>query len=490
VWTRDALRDLIETRLKGFRLICVTNREPYIHVRTSDGVRCIDPVSGVVSALDPALRATGGTWIAHGSGSADRETSDSFGLLRVPPEDPRYLLRRIWLNEREETGYYYGFSNEGLWPLCHIAYQRPVFERNDWEQYRAVNARFADAVVEEAGGARALVFIHDYHFALLPKLVKDRLPGAVVFQFWHIPWPNPEAFRILPWAHELLEGLLGNDLLSFHIQHHCNNFIDTVDREIESRIDRERFTVTLRGSPTLIRPQPIGVDFEEISRLAAAPEVAARADALRREVAPPGARILVGIDRLDYTKGIPERLRAFDRLLRLRPEHAGRVVLLQIGVPTRSRLGAYRRLEEEVDGLVAAINARHGTRSWTPVRYSKESRDRDELLPYYRAADVCLVTSLHDGMNLVAKEFVAARTDHRGVLLLSRFTGSARELDRALLVNPFAVDELADAFHVALAMPPDEQESRLRRLRDSVREENVFKWVAKLLSAAARLEPA
>jgi trehalose 6-phosphate synthase len=489
VWTRDVLHEMIETRLKGFRLLCVSNREPFIHVRSPDGIRCTDPASGVVSALDPALRATGGTWIAHGSGSADRETADARGRLRVPPGDDRYLLRRVWLSREEERGYYEGFSNEGLWPLCHIAYQRPRFERSDWDHYRAVNARFADAVVEEAGSDRALVFIHDYHFALLPRMVKDRLPGAIVFQFWHIPWPNPEAFRILPWKQEVLEGLLGNDLLAFHIQHHCNNFIDTVDREIESRIDRERFTVTLRGSPTLIRPQPIGVDFDEIDRQASAPDVARRAAAFRRELRIGERKLLLGIDRLDYTKGIPERLRAYDRLLSLRPEHAGRVVLVQLGVPSRSGIPAYRRLEEEVDRLVAEINARHGHRSWTPVHLLKEGRDRRELLPLYRAADVCLVTSLHDGMNLVAKEFVAARNDGRGVLVLSRFTGSARELGQAVLVNPYAVDELADALHAALEMPVPEQASRLLRLRETVREANVFKWIGKLLAVAARLEP-
>jgi len=319
-------------------------------------------------------------------------------------------------------------------------------------------------------------------------MVKDRLPGAVVFQFWHIPWPNPEAFRILPWKQEILEGLLGNDLLSFHIQNHCNNFIDTVDRELESRIDRERFTITLRGSPTLVRPQPVGVDFEDISLHASSPEIGERAEAFRAERGLQGVRILLGIDRLDYTKGIPERLRAFDRLLLLHPEHAAKVSLVQLGVPSRSTLPAYRRLEEEVEGLVASINARHGTRSWTPIHFLKEGRARGELLPLFRAADVCLVTSLHDGMNLVAMEFVASRPDLRGVLVLSRFTGAARQLTQAVLVNPYAVDELADALHASLAMPPDEQEARLRRLRETVREENVFKWVAKLLAAAVRLE--
>ena len=489
MWNSDSLHELVETRLKGFRLICVSNREPYIHVRGPSGPRCIEPASGVVSALDPVMRATGGVWIAHGSGSADRETSDARGRLKVPPGEGLYTLRRLWLTPEEERGYYYGFANEGLWPLCHIAYQRPVFEQDHFDHYAAVNARFADAVVEEAGDERALVFVNDYHYALLPKMVKERLPSAVVFQFWHIPWPNPEAFRILPWKTQILEGLLANDLLSFHIQYHCNNFMETVDRELECRIDREKFTVFYKGSPTLIRPRPIGVDFERLDAECASPEADEVLREFRREHRLDGVQVLLGVDRLDYTKGIPERLHAFDRLLTRHPERRGRVSLVQVGVPTRSTLPAYGRLEAEVDGLIREINHRHGGSSWTPVVYYKENLERRRLLPLFRLADLCLVTSLHDGMNLVAKEFVACRRDERGVLVLSPFTGAARELDAAVRANPYAVDELAEVLHRSLDMPEEEQTVRMRKLRESVREDNVFAWVGRLLEAAARLEP-
>ncbi|HXX92009.1 MAG TPA: trehalose-6-phosphate synthase [Planctomycetota bacterium] len=488
MWTRDDLKRLVAERLGEFRLICVGNREPYMHVHSPTGIRCLEPVSGVVSALDPVMRAAGGTWIAHGSGDADRETADVNGRLGVPPGADRYTLRRVWLSREEERGYYYGFANGALWPLCHIAYRPPVFERADWAAYRTVNRRFAEAVREEAGGTRALVFIQDYHFALLPRMVKDLLPNSVVFQFWHIPWPNPEVFGICPWKKEILEGLLGNDLLSFHIQYHCNNFMETVDRELESRIDREQFSVNIQGSPTLIRPQPIGIDFDLISEQAGLAATEPRMSAIRNRYGLGDARILLGVDRLDYTKGILEKIRALDRLLELHPEHVERVVLLQVGVPSRTALPAYRHFEAEVDSLVAAVNRRHRTSTWIPIVFVKENHSRTDLLPLYRMADVCMVTSVHDGMNLVAKEFVAARGDLAGVLLLSPFTGASRELTPAVLANPYATDDLAEAIQASLAMPPAEQASRMERMRESTREHNVFEWVGGLLEQALRLE--
>jgi trehalose 6-phosphate synthase len=488
VWTRELLYRLVAEQLRDFHLICIANREPYMHVATPGGIRCQAPASGVVTALDPVMRATGGTWIAHGSGSADRETADAFGRLRVPCAFPRYTLRRVWLTAEQEGGYYYGFANEGLWPLCHIAYRRPRFDEQAWKQYAAVNEKFADAVVEELNGHRPLVFIQDYHFALLPKLVKQRLPNAVVFQFWHIPWPNPEVFRICPWKQEILEGLLGNDLLAFHTQFHCNNFLDTIDRELESRVDRERFSVTLRGSDTLVRPHPISIDFESVSEQASSAETAARVEALRRDLGLGDRRVILGVDRLDYTKGIPERVRAYDRFLERHPAERGRVVLLQLGMPSRSSIPAYQEFQEEVERQIEDVNRRHGTPDWTPVRFLKDHHEHPDLYAYYRLADVCLVTSLHDGMNLVAKEFVSSRTDRRGVLVLSEFTGAARELTHAFLVNPYAVDAVAEALRAALALPPAEQAARMDRMRQAIQEQNVYKWVGKLLQQAARLE--
>jgi trehalose 6-phosphate synthase len=489
VWTRELLFRLVAQRLQDFHLICIANREPYSHVFTPDGIRCTEPASGVVTALDPIMQVTGGTWIAHGNGPADRATTDGRGRLRVPEGDERYTLRRIWLTDEEENGYYYRFSNEALWPLCHIVYRQPVFDEDAWRKYVAVNEKFADAVVEEVNGAKPLIFVQDYHFALLSKLVKQRLPGAIVLQFWHIPWPNPEVFRICPWKTDLLEGLLGNDLLAFHTQLHCNNFLDTVEQEIESRVDRERFHVTLRGSTTLVRPHPISIDFEKVSDAASSPKIASKVESLRQEYGLGDRKVILGVDRLDYTKGIPERLRALDRLFQRHPEHCGKVVFFQLGMPSRSSIRAYAEFEREVEREVARLNRIHGTDTWRPAVLLKDHHAHRTLYAWYRLADVCLVTALHDGMNLVAKEFVAARSDLQGTIVLSEFTGAARELTSAILVNPFAVDATAEALHAALMMPPADQAARMERLRLAVREQNVYRWVGGLLQQAVRLDP-
>ncbi len=483
-WTRDRLAALLKERLSGLRVVVVANREPYVHTRAGDELAWTRPASGLVTALDPIMRATGGTWIAHGSGSGDRESADAQGRLSVPPGRSLYTLRRIWLTPEEEAGYYYGFANRALWPLCHIAYTRPVFDAADWEQYSRVNRRFADAVLEEIHGAPAVVLVQDYHFALLPRIVKTERPDAIISHFWHIPWPHREAFQICPWQHEILDGLLGSDLLGFHVQLHCNNFIDTVDRLIESRADYEQFSVTRAGHETKVRPFPISIDME------AAANGGSRTDAaeIRRALGVGADQLLaIGVDRIDYTKGIPQRLRAVDRLLETRPEWRHRFVFVQLGAPSRVEIREYRALNDEIDELAAQINARHGSGGWSPIRLVRGQHTSDEVFAAYRAADVCIVSSLHDGMNIVAKEFVAARDDNRGVLILSPFTGAARELHDAILVNPYAIDAFADALHMALTMDPAEQERRMRRLRAHIAEHNIFRWAGLLLSETCRL---
>jgi len=485
-WTRARLEEVARSRLAGVKLIVVANREPFVHIWEGDALRCLRPASGLTTALDPVMRACGGTWVGHGSGSADRAVADERGRVAVPPEQPAYTLRRVWLTPDEEQGYYYGFSNGGLWPLCHVVYTRPHFDPQDWACYRAVNQKFADAVLEEAANGPAVVFVQDYHFALLPRLLKNARPDLVVLHFWHIPWPNREVFRICPWQDEILDGLLGNDLLSFHIQYHCNNFLDTVDRALEARVDMDRFTVTRHGKTTRVLPQPISIDPELVA--AQAPADAARAEsALRERLGVGDCPLLVGVDRADYTKGIPERLRAVDRLLTLHPDWQGRFHFVQVAAPTRGHIPAYGQFAAELEALAAAINQRHSTATWQPIIYLREHYGPEQVFALYRLAAGCVVSSLHDGMNLVAKEFVAARTDERGVLVLSRFTGAARELTEALLVNPYAVAELADAYRRALTMPPAEQEQRMRRLRQQVTEHNIYRWGGLLLSEAGKL---
>jgi len=487
-WTADRLAIHIRSRLGDGRLFVVSNREPYMHTRRGKFLEVSVPPSGLVTALEPVLCACDGTWIAHGSGDADMETIDHHNRLRVPPEDPQYTLRRVWLTKEEEEGYYYGFANEGLWPLCHIAHTRPIFRANDWQHYQAVNNKFADALLEEMEGTiNPVVLVQDYHFALLPRLIKQRRRDARVAIFWHIPWPNQEAFGICPWQRELVDGLLGADLIGFHIQSHCNNFIQTADRIVESRIDRERFSVQRHGHLTMVRPFPISVDFAEAGGETAQEPPYVERSALLKALGIEAAFLGVGVDRLDYTKGILERFLAIERFLEKYPRYQGQFTFIQIGAPSRSHIKRYHDLQAEVEAEADRINWRFRLDRWKPIVLLNWQHSHKEIQAYYRAADLCLVTSLHDGMNLVAKEFVAARSDERGVLILSCFTGAARELTDALQVNPYDIDQTAEAIHAALEMEPEEKQLRLQRMRKIVRERNVYHWAGTLIADLCEL---
>jgi trehalose 6-phosphate synthase len=482
IWTADRLAVHIRARLEDGRLFVVSNREPYIHQRRGKSVEVSQPASGLVTALEPVLRACGGTWVAHGSGEADMEAVDSHDRLAVPPDDPHYTLRRVWLSKEEEQGYYYGFANEGLWPLCHIAHARPLFRAGDWKHYQEVNQKFADALLEEMEGtSRPIVLVQDYHFALLPRMIKERRPEARVAIFWHIPWPNPEAFGICPWQRALVDGLLGADLVGFHIQAHCTNFLQTVDRTIESRIDWDHSSVQRLEHRTIVHPFPISVEAPdvpfEVPRQSAYEERAALLKGLGVEAALMG----VGVDRLDYTKGILERFLALERFLEKYPRYQGVFTFVQIGAPSRTHIKRYHDLQAEVQAEADRINWRFQADQWKPIVLLDRQHSHREVESYYRAADLCLVTSLHDGMNLVAKEFVATRHDERGVLILSCFTGAARELRDALQVNPYDIDQTAEAIRAALEMPSEEKQLRMQRMRKSVREYNVFRWAGSLI---------
>jgi alpha,alpha-trehalose-phosphate synthase [UDP-forming] len=482
IWTAERLAVHVRSKLGNSRLFVVSNREPFHHVRQGKNVAVVVPASGLVTALEPVLQACDGTWIAHGSGDADHEVVDQNDRLRVPPEDPRYTLRRMWLTAEEEDGYYYGFANEGLWPLCHIAHTRPLFRASDWAQYQEVNRKFAKATLEEmAGTNQPVVFVQDYHFALLPRLIKEKRPDARVAIFWHIPWPNPEAFGICPWQRELLDGLLGADLIGFHVQAHCNNFLQTVDRVVESRIDGERFTVKRNENITMVRPFPISVDFAELKSSGHAVSSELERAALFQEQGVEGIFMGVGVDRVDYTKGILERFLAIERLFERHPVYLKQFVFVQIGAPSRTHIRRYHDLLEEVEAEAERINRRFQAANWKPIIFLKRQHSHREIERYYRAADLCLVTSLHDGMNLVAKEFLAARSDEDGALVLSRFTGAARELRDALLVNPYDIDQTAEAIRAALEMDPEERKQRMQRMRKIIREQNIYRWAGDLI---------
>jgi len=486
-WNRETLHQAVDEKIGDQKFIVVSNREPYIHIYADEGIRCITPASGMTVALNPVIQACGGTWIAAGLGEADRDVVDARDHIAVPPEKPSYVLRRVWLTKEEEDRFYYGYANEGLWPLSHIVHVRPVFREADWQVYKEVNARFAEAVLEELEGQTGFVFIQDYHFALLSRMIKEKRPDVVTAQFWHIPWPNPEAFRVCPQATEILEGLLGNDILGFHIRYHCLNFLESVDRFLESRISAETSSVIRRGRETLVRDFPISIDFGAVEKRALSPEIERKKLAIRSDHRLKNRLLVVGIDRMEYTKGIVERLDAMDRLLEKHPRFVGRFVFLQHGPLSRIHIRKYRDYNDEIFRRVIDINEKWRTKDWQPVILEKSHLPFDDVLAHYRAANVVLVSSIHDGMNLVAKEFVAARSDLRGVLLLSQFTGSARELERAVLVNPLATEQFADALGQALDMPEEEQAERMERMREVVRENNVYRWAGRIINEMRRL---
>ncbi len=485
IWTADRLAVHLQTRLDGARLFVVSNREPYMHQRNGKSLEVVVPPSGLVTALEPVLDACDGTWIAHGNGDADAEVVDSRDRLLVPPNDPRYTLRRVWLTKEEEEGYYYGFANEGLWPLCHIAHTRPIFRAQDWRHYQEVNRKFTNAVLEEIEDTvKPVVLVQDYHFALLPRMLKEKRPDARVAIFWHIPWPNVEAFGICPWQRQLVDGLLGADLLGFHIQSHCNNFLHTADRVVESRVDWEHFSVLRQGHRTLVRPFPISVKLTEDESWNGNHYRASYLErsSLLHSLGVEASFVGVGVDRVDYTKGILERFLAIERFLERHPSYVGKFTFVQIGAPSRTHIKRYHDLLAEVEAEAERINWRFQAGKWKPLVFLKRQHSHEEIERYYCAADLCLVTSLHDGMNLVAKEFLAARRDERGVLILSQFTGAARELRDALLVNPYDIDQTAEAIRVALEMEPEEKQLRMHRMRRQIKEHNIYRWAGSLIT--------
>ncbi len=458
----------------------------HIFDESSGTVKCIRPAGGVVTAIDPILRACGGTWIGHGAGNMDKKFVNSQDRLGVPPGDDRYILKRVWLSKQEEDGYYYGFSNEGLWPLCHITYVRPIFREADWQMYKAVNQKFAESVLKELPSKNPFVFIQDYHFTLLPKLIKQQRPDAICALFWHIPWPNPEVFAICPYYAEILEGMLGCDLIGFQTQFNCNNFLETANRLLESRIDTEKFCVIRAGSETSVKAFPISINYTDNGKIT--DDEKKQIEKIKKEYSLEGKIIGVGVERIDYTKGIKERILAIDRLLEKYPEYKERFVFVQIGSPSRTHIKSYHDLLAEIDDIVEKKNWKYSDAGWKPIIYLKRHFSAEEIKPFYQMSDFCIVSSLHDGMNLVAKEYVAARSNNDGVLLLSSFTGAARELASAVQINPYDIESFADAIKLAIEMPQDEKQKRMEAMRKTVRENNVYRWAANIITELTSLK--
>jgi trehalose 6-phosphate synthase len=484
-WTRERLRAHAVDCLRGGQLVVVSNREPYMHQLKDGKPQVIIPAGGLVTALDPVLQSCGGLWVAHGAGEADRETADRHGRIAVPPSEPRYTLRRVWLTREEEQGYYYGFANEGLWPLCHLAHERPQFRAPEWEHYVRANRRFADAVLEEIGDADATVLVQDYQLALVPRMLKSSRPNLRVAIFWHIPWPNPEAFRICPWRAEILKGMLGADIVGFHLQQYCNNFLDTVDRMVEARLDWDHFAAELQGHTAHVRPFPISIEGWAERGAPPGQESLQQVVRLRQQYKLGNLPVVLGVERIDYTKGLAERFRAVARFLEKAPQYREKVNFVVLGAPSRTHIRRYRELIAELEALADDINWRFRTDTWKPLHFLVAHHDATTVNAFMRTATVCIVSALHDGMNLVAKEYAAARDDGDGVLILSEFAGAARELSDAVIINPYDTEQFADAIRYALEMPESERRSRMGRMRRVVEDNNVYRWAARLMTALA-----
>ena len=487
VWTPERLNEEMKQVLENRVMVVVSNREPYMHIHEGNEIRCIVPASGMVTAMEPILKACGGLWIASGSGDADKETVDEFDKVAVPPYENKYMLRRVWLTKEQEDHFYYGFSNEGLWPLCHLAHTRPVFRKTDWEFYKQVNELYAAAVLQEIKDKdEPFVLVQDYHFALLPKLIKMARPDARVAIFWHIPWPNAESFGICPWQKEILSGMLGADLIGFHTQYHCNNFLETVNSTLESRVIWENFSVKIGKHFTLVKPFPISIaftrkDIEETIPDEVDPPVITDSHGL------PIKYIGIGVDRIDYTKGLIEKFLAIERFLEKYPEYIGQFVFVQIGAPSRSLLKSYSDIINAVEHEVTSINGKFRSKGWQPILYLKGHHSHEQIQPYYQHARFCMVTSLHDGMNLVAKEFIAARKNNDGVLILSQFAGASQELHGALIVNPYDIEQTAEAIRVSLEMPLEVQNQKMKQMRRMIMQHNVYSWGASILRTMASI---
>ena len=478
-WTREKLQRLVQREIGDYQLIVVSNRQPYVHEIVEGKLSHTSTAGGLVTAIDPLMQECGGTWVAFGGGQGDYFAVDKNNRIQVPPDDPSYTLRLVWLTEQEEQGYYAGFSNEGLWPLCHNAFIEPTFQTSDWETYKAVNNVFAKQVLDEIDGRPAVVFTQDYHLALLPRLLREVDPDVITAQFWHIPWPTYDIYRICPWGDELIDGLLGNDLLGFHIGDHCDNFMEAAARSLGAQVHGEYNLVYQRKEPTLVRPFPISVDFEQINLDSQSPEVTDEVDRLLEEFDLDGKIIGLGIDRIDYTKGIPHRIRAIGRFFEKYPEYIGKVVFVQAGVMSRANIHAYQQLSGQIDHELENVSGRFSTDDWQPVLYLPDDLPPITLAAFRRIARFCVVSSLHDGMNLVAKEYVASCFDEDGVLILSPFTGAAHELTDSLIVNPYATEEFAEAIYDAVEMPLKERRERMEKMRRVVEENNIYMWAAR-----------
>ena len=488
-WTSERLKEFIKAYLKNRPIFIVSNQEPYIHQKIKNEIKYSIVPSGLNTAVNAVMEACGGVWIAHGGGDADRETADENGKLKVPPNDPRYTLKRIWLLEKEFGGHY-RFSVEAMYPLCLMTYTRPIFRKADWLMYKYVNKKFAQALLAELRGVeQPIVLIQDYHFALLPEMIKASRPDAQVGLFWHVPWPSPEAFSVCPWRKEILQGMFGADIVGFNTQQFCNNFISTAGKEVESLIDLETFSITREDHTTHIKSFPISIAFSDSKETKVEQSEANNLGlGILKRLGIQTKYFGIGVDRLDYAKGIPERFIGIEHFFETHPEYKGELTFLQIASPHREHFKDY---QEQYQSLITKeaerVNQKFETKEWKPIILETTQYGPSELSALFKIANFCLITSLHDSMNLVAKEYVAARNDSLGALILSQFAGASRDLKGALIINPHNTEEIGAAIYTALSMPLFEQHRRMNIMRISVKDYNVYRWAAELIKAVTNL---
>jgi alpha,alpha-trehalose-phosphate synthase [UDP-forming]/trehalose-phosphatase len=477
----EKLKAFIDENPSLKNLIIVSNRAPYIHKMVGQNVKVDAPVSGLTAAIDEVMHFIGGTWVAWGSGTADRKTVDSKNCVNVPPDNPSYRLKRVWLDPPQVENYYHGYSNHVLWPLCHIALDKVYFRRRYWNDYKSANRSFANAVLEESN-EDTLVWIHDYHLCLVPQMLREKKPGMTIAHFWHIPWPDHSVFRICPQSGEILEALLQNDLLGFQLPLFARNFMDCVRESLEdAEIDFQNSIITYKEHITRVKAFPISVDFDKFDNLAQILKTVNTMKLYKQRYDLSQKYIGIGVDRLEYTKGLIKRMQAIDLFFERYPKFIGKFTFIQIAVPTRMK-EPYLSYKETVEKLVRKINKKYSLSNWAPIIYRDVKAEHKDLVVFYRLADVAIISSVYDGMNLVAKEFVASRVDGKGVLLLSEFAGAAEELEGAILVNPYDIEEFSDCIKKVLELPAREKISRMSTLRRQVKEKDIYSWILDVLT--------
>jgi len=469
-------------------LVLISNRQPYRHKyvdETNEDVTIDTPAGGLVSGIDPVMQRSKGTWIAWGDGDADFAMADTDGRVQVPPSNPSYTLQRVQLSADQISGYYDGYANQGLWPLCHSMTGKATFDRDQWKHYRDVNDQFADAIDTHLDD-ETTVWFHDYHFTVAPKFVRAMEPDVFQMHFFHIPWPAPDVFRICPQGEAILEGLLANDFVGFHCPRFSAQFLRCVDQMLEDPvIDWSEQVVSHQDRMTRVAAVPLGVDADRIRRKATDTAGDFWDRFCSRHGIDPRTNVALGVDRLDYTKGLLQRMDAFEHLFETRPELRGELTYIQKGCGTRERIPAYQRLRDQVENRIRSLNKRFATGDWSPVVYTTDMFDREDLIALYRHSDMAVVGSLRDGMNLVAKEYVASQIDNDGIVLLSPFAGAFDQLGHgAVEFDPYDTTDGAEAIERASSMGRVERANRMAELREQVHETDLSWWLEEILATA------